>query len=58
VFDDVRKVFVFGKKYPEHARTAAKSLLSGGTGLDVPPEAGTSAAPAHPPTPEAPEEAR
>ena len=58
VFDDNRKVFVFGKKYPEHARTAAKSLLSGGTGLDVPPEAGASAAPAHPPTPEAPEEAR
>ncbi len=57
-FDHVSKTFVFGKDYPERARVAAKSLLSGGAGLDVQPGAGPSAAPAHPPKPESPEEAR
>ena len=58
VFDHERKSFVFGKDYPEHARAAARSLLSGGTGLAVPPEPGASAAPARPPRPESPEDAR
>ena len=58
VFDNTRKTFVFGKDYPGHARAAAKSLLSGGAGLAVPPAAGASAAPAHPRKPESPEDAR